>query len=327
MPKIYYKATDYSGGYASINSTKESSIECRNVDLILAILTVGSPSGLTWANIAKYGLARAFTQGIIEKLTLLRLNLHTIDDCVALHPIFDAHIADKKRDVSYNLGMAFANFYARKLFGMRGLTHLETIIKLGEVSLISTPSGRGRHPDLIGQSEDAGWHVFEAKGMSRNNLSAKIAEAKEQARCVSSIKGHPPVTATACATWMSQSKITTCLKDPEPSDGKSFDFKGGAFVYCYYKPFFMMAEAMELKPQPRLVAGLKVYDFSFSANDCTYRVGLEENTYEWFRERQDEHGLRQLEDGWPYAPQFDWTSDLPENLSIGRDGYVVSVDA
>lgn len=46
-------------------------------------------------------------------------------------------VSDKKRIVSYNLGMAFAKFYAEKLLDIPSLVHVESLKALGSIEFLT----------------------------------------------------------------------------------------------------------------------------------------------------------------------------------------------
>ena len=105
-----------------------------------------------------------------------------------LHPIFDGYVLDQKRNVSYNLGMAVAKYYSEKLLQIANLIHVETLKKQNAIVFVNQ-IGSTKEPDLVGQTSNGDWHIFEAKGMSTNSLATNITRAKNQARQIHSLTG------------------------------------------------------------------------------------------------------------------------------------------
>lgn len=202
MPKIFYKSSDYKNNHARINTNGEASLNCRKIDLYRSIITVGNPSFISKQMIKDYGLARTIYSSVIEKVGVVFENIMSDKNGMRLHPIYHRHVSDKKRIVSYNLGMAFAKFYAEKLLDVPSLVHVESLKALGAIEFVEGEEVKEREPDLVGQCLNGNWHVFEAKGMSINQLSAIIRNAKEQVQRVSSINGTPPQTLNAQLTLM-----------------------------------------------------------------------------------------------------------------------------
>ena len=76
---------------------------------------------------------------------------------------------------------------------------------------------------MVGHTADGLWHVFEAKGVSRNQLNTKILEAKNQANEVETIHGNPPATLSACATYLNSQRILSRIEDPEGKRKKQIE--------------------------------------------------------------------------------------------------------
>ena len=131
MPSIYYESSDYVNNYSHINTNGEDSLRCKKLDLYRSMITVGNPSFITKKQIRDFGLARAIYSSVIEKFGVVFENISSDRNGMRLHPIYHTHVSDKKRIVSYNLGMAFAKFYAEKLLDIPNLIHVENLKSLG----------------------------------------------------------------------------------------------------------------------------------------------------------------------------------------------------
>ena len=236
MPKIYYTASQYTGDYSHINKNTESSIRCRKIDLYRSLITVGNPSFITKNDIRTNGLMRTLSNAILKKVILVQTNIKANRNEICLHPIFDTYVSDEKRIVSYNLGMAITKLYASELFDIPNLIHVETLKQQG--SIIIDTTNNHKEPDLVGMTSDGEWHVFEAKGMSSNNLNSQLRKAKIQSQKVNTIHGNTPATLNACATYFSNERILTKLEDPKSIKEKDFNINYEKYLENYYNAFF-----------------------------------------------------------------------------------------
>ncbi|MEQ9745491.1 hypothetical protein ABRQ05_14430 [Pectobacterium actinidiae] len=319
MPQIFYKSSDYKNNHGHINSNGEAILNCRKIDLYRSMITVGNPSFISKQKIKDYGLARTIYSSVIEKIGVVFENIMSDRDGMRLHPIYHGHVSDKKRIVSYNLGMAFAKFYAEKLLDIPSLVHVESLKALGTIEFIDAEEGRGREPDLVGQCLNGDWHVFEAKGMSINQLNAKILSAKEQVQRVGSIDGIPPQTLNACATYFNDERILTYLVDPESKKEKRYRIKRDKFLDMSYKPIFLFEDALNRKLELRVEDGFRYYAINLEAKGVNLTVGIEEEIHDLIQQREVYELSSSL------TSKF--INQLPrgreQNFSIGLDGIIV----
>tara|TARA_R110001599_G_scaffold97764_1_gene251914 strand:- start:8558 stop:9424 length:867 start_codon:yes stop_codon:yes gene_type:complete len=250
------------------------------------MMTVGNPSFISKQKIRDYGLARTIYSSVIEKVGIVFENIKSDRNGMRLHPIYHSHVSDKKRIVSYNLGMAFAKFYAEKLLDIPSLVHVETLKVLGAIELVDPEEVRGREPDLVGQSLNGDWHVFEAKGMTTNQLNTKIISAKEQVQRVESINGIPPQTLNACATYFNDYRILTYLVDPESKKEKRYKVKREKFLDSNYKPIFLLEKALNEKLELKVEDGFKYYAINLEAKGVNLTVGIEEEIHDLIQQRE-----------------------------------------
>ncbi|MEQ5704907.1 hypothetical protein AB7W83_14535 [Providencia rettgeri] len=319
MPKIFYKSSDYKNNHAYINSTGEASLNCRKIDLYRSMITVGNPSFISKQKIKDYGLARTIYSSVIEKIGVVFENIKSDKNGMRLHPVYHGHVSDKKRIVSYNLGMAFAKFYAEKLLYIPSLVHVESLKALGAIQFIDAEEGRGREPDLVGQCLNGDWHVFEAKGMSTNQLNAKILSAKEQVQRVGSVGGIPPQTLNACATYFNDDRILTYLVDPESKKEKYYKIKREKFIDTSYKPIFLFQDALNKKLELRVEDGFRYYAINLEAKEVNLTIGIEEEIHDLIQQRET-NNLSVL------AMLKIISQDIrqrEQNFSIGLDGIIV----
>lgn len=319
MPLIYYRSTEYKNNHTHINSNGIESTRCRKLGLYRSMITVGNPSFISKQQIREFGLARAIHSSIIEKVGTVWENIQSDRNGMRIHPIYHSHVSDKKRIVSYNLGMAFAKFYAEQLLDIPNLTHVESLKVLGAIDFNAPTTGRGREPDLVGQCSNGDWHVFEAKGMSTNKLNPKIASAKEQVERVSSIHGTAPETLNACATYFNNERILTYLVDPESKKEKVIGLLKEKFIDSTYKPLFLLSEAMDKKLELRREDGFNYYSVDIEAKGVQLRVGLDEEVHDLVRQKEfTSIRHRTMEKFKSLSKQME-----QENYSVGQDGIVV----
>ncbi|HHQ6722810.1 TPA: hypothetical protein ACSTNG_002584 [Serratia fonticola] len=319
MPLIFYESIDYKNNHAHINSNGEASINCRKVDLYRSMITVGNPSFISKQKIKDYGLARTIYSSVIEKIGIVFENINSDRNGMRLHPIYHGHVSDKKRIVSYNLGMAFAKFYAEKLLDIPSLVHVESLKALGTIDFIDSEEGRGREPDLVGQCSNGDWHVFEAKGMSVNQLNTKILSAKEQVQRVGSIDGIPPQTLNACATYFNDARILTYLVDPESKKEKHYKIKREKFLDTSYKPIFLFEGALNRKLELRVEDGFRYYAINLEAKGVNLTVGIEEEIHDLILQRE----LFELPSSLMSKLIKQRSREREQNFSIGLDGIIV----
>ncbi|HCG8279963.1 TPA: hypothetical protein NJ523_004375 [Vibrio parahaemolyticus] len=319
MPLIYYRSTDYKNNHAHVNSNGIESLRCRKLDLYRSMITVGNPSFISQQQIRTYGLARAIHSSILEKVGTVWENIESDRNGMRIHPIYHSHVSDKKRIVSYNLGMAFAKFYAEQLLDIPNLIHVESLKTLGAIDFADTDTGRGREPDLVGQCTNGDWHVFEAKGMSSNKLNPQLASAKEQVERVSSIHGVAPETLNACATYFSDQRILTYLQDPESRNEKVIKVLRDKFIDSTYKPLFLLGEAMNKRLELHREDGINFYAVDIEAKGVHLRVGIDEEVHDLVRQKEFS-SLRNLS----LEKLRHLSKEMSEeSYSIGQDGVIV----
>lgn len=319
MPLIFYQSTDYTNNHLHVNSNGEASLRCRKIDLYRSMITVGNPSFISKQKIRDYGLARTIYSSVIEKIGIVFENIQSDINGMRLHPIYHTHVSDKKRIVSYNLGMAFAKFYAEKLLDIPSLVHVESLKALGSIEFFDAEEGKGREPDLVGQCSNGDWHVFEAKGMSTNQLNAKILSAKEQVRRVESIGGVPPQTLNACATYFNDQRILTHLVDPESKGEKRYRIKRDKFIDSSYKPIFLFENALDRKLELKVEDGFRYYAINLEAKGVNLTVGIEEEIHDLIQQRE----LVEFPSSLRERLKKQSSLEREQNYSIGSDGIVV----
>jgi hypothetical protein len=319
LPSIFYQCSDYKNNFLHLNTNEEGSLQCRKLDLYRSMVTVGNPSFISKKKIKEYGLARAIYGSVIEKVGLVHENIESNSNGMRLHPIYHTHVSDKKRIVSYNLGMAFAKYYAEKLLSVPRLIHVESLKTYGAIDFTEPQEGRGREPDLVGRCVNGNWHVFEAKGMSVNQVNAKLLSAKEQVKSVKAVDGVTPETLNACATYFNNKRIFTHLVDPEGKGDKRYKVDSRSFVDAAYKSIFLIEDALDRKLELSIEDGLRYYSVNVEAKGVNLKVGIEEEVHDLLRQEEFEQ-----------IPEVSRSRALQEidsfpdrNISVGMDGVVV----
>lgn len=323
MPNIHRLVSNYQGVFAHHNtSPNEATLQCRKLDLYRSIITVGNPSFFSWQDIRRFGLARALYDSILEKVALVASNIESDRRGIRRHPIFNTYILDKKRIVSYNLGMAFAKLYSEKLLEIPNLIHIEFLKKTGAVTFVPQPGDdRPREPDLVGQTPDGNWHIVEAKGVStsESHLQGKIAEAKHQIQQVATIQGAPPLTGTACATYLGEDRIFSRLEDPTSGDGKDIQLVEGKFYTAYYAPFLLAETSLQLDRRRTRIDGLDVEFFDLKKASRTVRIGLASEVVE----RVTAGNFAGMSNPAQLLRRHASSVSPRDRYSIGLDGFVI----
>jgi hypothetical protein len=318
MPRIYYTAGNYHGQFQNLNTTAEQNLICRKLDLYRAMITVGNPSFLTLEDIRRYGLYRAMSASIFQKVTLVRVNIASSPNGMHLHPIFENYLSDHKRMVSYNLGMAVAKVYAEKLLNIPNLLHVESLKKVNAITFVAQ-DGRNREPDLVGKTENGDWHVFEAKGTSQNYLGGALRNAKIQAQQVERIHGIAPTTLTACATSFSQDRIVTRLEDPPSQGKKEIEIDESKFYDNYYAPFFALRESTNSSFTTKKIDNLEFSSVDLKTENLNLTIGIDREVYELIQEKN----YSRVNEYYSRTKNIEFDTQYDNQISIGMDGFIV----
>jgi hypothetical protein len=328
MPRIYYTAENYRGGYMSINTSSENFVLCRKLDLYRAIITVGNPKfiGFSLKDIKKFGLFRVIYSNIIDKMMLIYSNIESDPTGIYLHSIYDTYVSDQKRIVSYNLGMAVAKLYSEKLLKIPHLMHVESlkknnviVLKPGPISPKTGKPKRPKEPDLLGLTSNGDWHVFESKGTSKISLDSKLKEAKTQAEQILSINSKTPSTLTACATSFTKKRIFTKLNDPQSDGNKEYEINLENFYDTYYQSFFALYEYSGGELVLKTIENIEYNCFILRLPQLNLEMGLDFKIYK-FLESSNYIGLSKH-----FAEKRHVVYDSVKNdrPSIGLDGILV----
>ncbi len=360
MPLIYNTIKNYPHPYESINTLSEESLCCRKIDLYRSMITVGNPSFLSYKKIKSYGLCRSIYDSLVKKIAIVASNIESDKNGIRRHPIFDTYVSDEKRIVTYNLGMAFAKLYSEKKLGIPNLVHLEFLKKSNAVKLLNHTNSKKRpkEPDLVGQTPDGNWHIFEAKGVStsESQIKSKIIEAKEQINQVSTIYGASSLTGSACATYIGKDRIFTHLEDPSTNELDIIAIDYNKFITSYYSIFFLMNESLNQSKKIKTIDGIDVefYDLEYDVQILTTKEKYKNNhiinqfsmkpKLKDYQKTRTENkkvklsiGLNREISEYVRTKKFDKINDITldlkkhslskykqDNYSIGLDGFIVS---
>ncbi|MCY1296100.1 hypothetical protein D9M70_454700 [compost metagenome] len=322
MSTIFRVVTNYQPPFAAINTNGEAPLRCRKLDLYRSIITVGNPSFLSIQNIRDYGFARAIYDSILKKVAIVSSNIQSDRAGIRRHPIFDSYVSDEKRIVSYNLGMAFAKLYSERLLDIPNLVHIEFLKKKNAVKFVQQAgTQRSKEPDLVGQTADGNWHLFEAKGVSSSasQLNVKISEAKHQVQQVATIHGVAPSTGSACATYIGPDRILTYLEDPPSDDGKRVEINREKFIESYYAPFLVTEKLLDRPLRKERIDGLDIDFYDIPHANIKLRIGLDREIAELIRSKHYDlpNSITMRLKG------YSSTDRRGNNYSIGLDGFVV----
>jgi hypothetical protein len=320
MARIYYTATGYTGQFTNVNTAQEVVLNCKKTDLYRCAITVGNPGWLSRDDIRRFGLGRAFIEAIGQKALIVYSNIFRQGPNLCLHPIFANHISDDKRKVSYSLGMAVAKFYAEKLLDIPNLIHIETLKKQGAVGFINL-NARHQEPDLVGQTSDGNWHIFEAKGMSDNKLASKVLEAKTQAQQVATIHGAAPVTLSACATYFSDRRILSRIEDPISEQKKEISIEADKYYDAYYNPFLAAESLPNQRVKKKRIEGSSFNFWTIERGNISLNIGLDEEVFDLLRQKNYDR----LPDYYAKSKRKSIVTSDNQNISVGIDGFFVQI--
>jgi hypothetical protein len=266
-------------------------------------------------------LARAFYASILEKIALVWQNVDTSRSGLRRSRLFEFYTPDKKRDISYNLGMSIAKFNAEKLLGIDNLIHVVGLKKQGAITFVT---GVAQEPDLVGLDKTGNWHVFEAKGRSANRsaLNLALSEAKIQANAVHLINGLSPTTRSVSATYIGPKEIFSIVEDPPSSDGRELEIEYEAFVRAYYSPYFLLSKIPDLSRKQSIVGGRSFDQFVIPVRSTT--LGVSRLTFGLATEivgaieRDEFHAIRSI------LQDLSRTHEVGQdsNFSFGADGFI-----
>ena len=276
MPNISRSVSNYQVPFLHLNAAAEHQLPCRMSDLYRCSVTVGNPSFLSSQDIRRHGFWRVLYTSIIEKASVVFCNIEVNAQLLRRTSMYDTYISDKKRDVSYNLGMAFAKFHSEQLLGIRNLIHLEFLKKRHAIVFVQQVGNRRpQEPDLLGQSADGSWHLFEAKGTSyKNKLAEQISYGKNQTSQVSTIHGQLPATRTVSATYIGKDRIFTHLEDPSDGGVSIIDFDEADYNRAYYAPFLLSQQKDYPEAVEVIINGVNVHRYELPVPGGMLSIGV-----------------------------------------------------
>ncbi|WP_156482837.1 hypothetical protein [Acetobacter cerevisiae] len=319
MSLISRSVDKYTVPFNNLNQINEHQVNCKKADLYRCAVTVGNPSFISLRAIKKYGFWCILFTSVIDKCSLVASNLIDVGGHLRRSSIYNTYVTDKKREVSYNLGMVFAKLHAEKLLGIRNLVHLEFLKQQGALTFVpQTTTKRPKEPDLVGQDGNGTWHIFEAKGTTYENMiSRKVLEAKEQAKQIASIQGQLPGTRSVAATYIGDDRIFTCIEDPSDSGSTVVEFDKIDFIKSYYAPFLICQQNGYPNAQDRTIDGIPVKMFDIGNKMGCVSIGIVSEVAECiFNSRFNE-----------LSDELSNIGDLSERggdqYSFGLDGFVV----
>jgi hypothetical protein len=208
MPKIPYRAANFAGAFAHLNTTN-AEIIVTWAQLVWAAITAGKAAGDEYA----YGIYSTLER--LHRASMIRAYLmQTPLDFIARTVPYQVSDPSEKTSISFYLGMTLAKLFAEQLFDVPRMLHFAVYAQNYQ---IVAAAGESR-PDLIGLSNSGEWFVFEAKGRSNSFDSEALETAKAQAEQIQSIDNLAPLCSVACQAFFT-SVLSFRMDDP-PAGGK-----------------------------------------------------------------------------------------------------------
>ena len=240
MPKIPYRATNFSGAFAQLN-TNYAEITVTWAQLVWAAITAGKAAGDEYA----YGIYSTLER--LHRASMIRAYLmQTASGHIARTMPYRLSDPSEKTSISFYLGMTLAKLFAELLFDVPRMLHFAIY---AQNYLIVAAPGESR-PDLIGLSNSGEWFVFEAKGRSNNFDPDALGTAKEQAEQIQSIDNLTPACSVACQAYFT-SVLSFRMDDPPAGRSdrpRTITVSRPVFEHAYDDP---IRKLIELRGRPR----------------------------------------------------------------------------
>ena len=194
MPRIPYRATNFSGAFAQLN-TNYAAITVTWAQLVWAAITAGKAAGDEYA----YGIYSTLER--LHRASMIRAYLmQTPSGFITRTMPYQMSDPSEKTSISFYLGITLAKLFAELLFDVPRMLHFAVY---GQNYQVAAAAGESR-PDLIGLSNNGQWFVFEAKGRSNNFDAEALGTAKTQAEQIQSIDNLPPACSVACQAYFAR---------------------------------------------------------------------------------------------------------------------------
>jgi hypothetical protein len=235
MPRIPYRASNFSGAFAQLN-TNNSVITVTWAQLVWAAITAGKAAGDEYA----YGIYSTLER--LHRASMIRSYLmQSTSGFIARTMPYQVSDPSEKTSISFYLGMMLAKLFAEVLFDVPRMLHFAVYAQNYQ---IVAAQGESR-PDLIGLSNSGAWYVFEAKGRSNGFDAAALATAKEQAEQILSIDNLAPVCSVACQAYFSSTGLSLRMDDPpigRSDRSRTIKISRSEFEHAYDNPIRSLIE-------------------------------------------------------------------------------------
>jgi hypothetical protein len=234
MPTIPYRATNFSGAFAQLNTNK-TELTVAWAQLVWAAITVGKAAGDQYA----YGIYSTL-EGLHRASMIRAYLMQTASGHIARTMPYQLSDPSEKTSISFYLGMTLAKLFAELLFDVPRMLHFAIYAQNYQVQ---AAPGESR-PDLIGLSNSGEWFVFEAKGRSNNFDPDALGTAKEQAEQIQSIDNLTPACSVACQAYFT-SALSFRMDDPPPRNSdrsRTIEISQPDFRHAYDGPIRKVIE-------------------------------------------------------------------------------------
>jgi hypothetical protein len=293
MPRISYRATNFTGAFAQLN-TNNGEITVTWAQLVWAAITAGKAAGDENA----YGIYSTLER--LHRASMMRSYLmQTASGFIARTMPYQVSDPSEKTSISFYLGMTLAKLFAELLFDVPRMLHFAVYAQNYQVV---AAQGESR-PDLIGLSNSGAWYVFEAKGRSNAFDGAALATAKDQAEQILSVDNLAPACSVACQAYFSSTGLSFRMDDPPPrrsNKSRTIKISRSEFEHAYDDPI-------------RSVIELRSANAPLSYANRRFRGARIEEADLWIA----------VPDANQAPPAKSEADLLPHNEYLGRDGVLV----
>jgi hypothetical protein len=180
------RVRSYPAPYTNRNGNWTWSIS--ELRLIHAVMVVG------FAPMAAVFPSSSAVQFALGKALLVSSAVDWTEPNLKTPEFYDRLDPSEKGNVSYWLGMGCARIAAHRILQVPRLQHAGALKATGALRIAN---GAGnRLADLVGADQNGVWHVFEAKGWTKDPGQPKLDKWKEQARTITHVNGSRVATSS-----------------------------------------------------------------------------------------------------------------------------------
>ncbi len=247
---------------------------------------------------------------IIYKAAYIRAHIVDSGNSFRRTPLYDNLDQSEKAQVSYLMGMALAQLFARKFLRVGWLVHLSTL----DVPILAA----SRRPDLVGRDSANNWIVVEAKGRSGGFSGEDMRQARQQLASLIVVNGTSPVLKVAFQAYYRTVGLSVKWEDPDDEQEEVVDIRvtDNDFFERYYRSIFHLFSERRAESESQRRNGREFRILRL--NEAGMTIGIDAEILGLLEGSRFEEIPRRL------AHYEDIDED---NLSLGLDGVFIELDS